>query len=294
MSEAVSKGSAPQLELKLAQAWPLLLGFAVLALPTVMTLSDQTWSKESGAHGPIILAAGGWLLWRLLPEFQREAKRGSLPITLALLGTGLVVYALGRAYDFITLEAAGVYSVGLAMIHDKLGLALMRKHWFPFVYLAFAIPPPTYVMDQLTAPLKHFVSFVATSGLQSVGLPVAREGVTIMIAQYQLLVEDACSGMNSLIGLSAISLMYIYLMHGSSWRYSALLICFVIPIAIIANVIRIVVLVLITYFLGDQAAQGFLHFAAGIVLFSTALLLVFGVDKLLGVIRPKLLKADAA
>lgn len=292
MTEAVSKGGAPQLDLKLARAWPLLLGFAVLALPTVMTLADQSWSKESGAHGPIILAAGGWLLWRLMPEFQREAKPGKLWITITLLLLGLMIYALGRAYDFITLEAAGVYSVGLAMVHDKLGLDLMRKHWFPFLYLAFAVPPPTYLMDQLTAPLKHFVSFVATSGLQAAGLPVAREGVTIMIAQYQLLVEDACSGMNSLIGLSAISLMYIYLMHGSSWRYSALLICFVIPIAIIANVIRIIILVLITYFLGDQAAQGFLHMAAGIVLFATALLLVFAVDKLLGVIRTRLVRAS--
>jgi len=287
MTTAATKGGASSpLGLNFASSWPLWLGFAVLAAPTVMTLSDQTWSRESGAHGPIILAAGGWLLWRLLPEFKRDARPGSLAITIGLLVVGLVVYALGRAYDFITLEAAGVYSVGLAMIHDKLGLKLMLRNWFPFLYLAFTIPPPTYLMDQLTAPLKLFVSYVATSGLQATGLPIAREGVTIMIAQYQLLVEDACSGMNSLVGLTAISLMYIYLMHGSSWRYSALLICFVIPIAIIANIIRIVTLVLITYFLGDQAAQGFLLFAAGIVLFATALLLVFAVDKLLAFARP--------
>jgi len=290
MTSAATKEGAPQQTVGLKDAWPLFLGLAVLALPTVMTLADQTWSRESGAHGPIILAAGGWLLWRLMPEFRRDAKPGSLVLTIALLVAGLAIYAIGRAYDFITLEAAGVYCVGLAMVHDKLGLSLMLKHWFPFLYLAFSIPPPTYVMDQLTAPLKVFVSFVATSGLQAVGLPVAREGVTIMIAQYQLLVEDASSGMNSLVGLTAISLMYIYLMHGSSWRYSALLICFVIPIAIIANIIRIVTLVLITYFLGDQAAQGFLHFAAGIVLFSTALLMVFAVDKLLAFARPKLVQ----
>jgi exosortase len=287
MTTGVTK-RVPPLGLDLAATWPLLVGFAVLAAPTVLSLSNQTWSRESGAHGPIILAAGGWLLWRLAPDFRREARPGSLWLTALLLAVGLLVYAAGRAFDFITLEAAGVYSVGLAMIHDKLGLPVMLKHWFPFFYLAFTIPPPSFIMDELTAPLKHLVSFLATSVLQAFGLPVARQGVTIMIAQYQLLVEDACSGMNSLVGLTAISLMYIYLMHGSSWRYSALLLCFVVPIAIIANVVRIMILVLITYFMGDQAAQGFLHFAAGIVLFATALLLVFAVDKLLAFARPQL------
>jgi exosortase len=290
MSAEATKQQAPQqLDLSfLRGAWPLVLGFVVLAIPTIMTLADQTWSKESGAHGPIILAAGAWLLWRQAPEFKRLASPGSLWLTALVLALGLVSYAVGRAYDFITLEAGGCYAVGLAMAHDKLGLPLMLKNWFPFLYLGFSVPPPTYVLDHLTAPLKLFVSTVATDGLHAAGLPVGREGVTITIAQYQLLVEDACSGMNSLVGLTAISLMYIYLMHGSSWRYSALLICFVIPIAIIANVIRIVILVLITYFFGDQAAQGFLHFAAGIVLFSTALLMVFLVDKLLAFARPNL------
>ena len=280
-----------QLDLSLGGAWPLALGFAAMAIPTLITLANQTWSQEMGEHGPIVLAAGGWLLWRQAPELKREAKPGALWLTSLMLLGSILLYAVGRAVDFVTFEAAGVYGAGLAILHDKLGIKLMLKHWFPLLYLAFAIPPPSYIIADLTSPLKRFVSSVATGGLQAVGYPVEREGVTIIIAQYQLLVEDACSGMNSLIGLTAISLMYIYLMHGSSWRYSLLLLCFVIPIAIIANIIRIVILCLLTYYFGDQVAQSFIHFAAGIVLFSTALLLVFGVDKLFSAIRPKLMAA---
>ena len=113
------------------------------------------------------------------------------------------------------------------------------------------------------------------------GIPITREGVTLFVAQYQLLVEDACSGMNSLVGLIAISLFYIYLLRNASWRYSLVLLCLVIPIAIIANIIRIIVLVLLTYFFGDAVAQGFLHNLAGLFLFATALMLVFGVDNLI-------------
>jgi exosortase len=111
--------------------------------------------------------------------------------------------------------------------------------------------------------------------------------VTIFVAQYQLLVEDACSGLNSLVGLIAISLFYIYLLRGSSLRYSAVLTAFVIPIAVIGNIIRIIVLILLTYFFGDEVAQGFLHQVAGIFLFAVDLILVFAVDSVLSRILPR-------
>ena len=71
--------------------------------------------------------------------------------------------------------------------------------------------------------------------------------------------------MNSLVGLIAVSLLYIYLMRGSSWVYSVVLVMLVIPVAIVANIMRIMVLVLLTYFFGNEVAQGFLHVTAGTV-----------------------------
>ncbi len=254
------------------------IAFAVLAIPTFATLGDQVWSRESGAHGPIILCTGAWVLWRQLAEFRRDAAPGAPWLTALVLAPSLALYVFGRAYDFISLETAGLYGVGVAMLHAVIGLRVMLRNWFPFFYLGFTIPPPQWFLDQLTAPLKEFVSYAATEPLQALGIPLAREGVTIFVAQYQLLVEDACSGMNSLVGLVAISLLYIYLMRGSSWIYSLILTSMVIPIAIVANILRIIILILLTYFFGDEVAQGFTHFAAGLVLFSTALLLVFAID----------------
>jgi exosortase len=103
--------------------------------------------------------------------------------------------------------------------------------------------------------------------------------VTIFVAQYELLVEDACSGLHSLLGLVAVTLLYVYLTRGASWRLALLFAALAIPIAIVANILRIVVLVLLTYFFGNGVAQGFLHQAAGLLLFGTALLLVFAVDR---------------
>jgi exosortase len=261
--------------------WVLSFAFAILALPTAVHLATQSWSQESGAHGPIILATGGWLIWRQRPQLRLVAKAGHPAVTFSLLTAALAIYIFGRAYDFLTLEAAGLYGAGVAMLHAVLGWRALRRLWFPLLYLAFAIPPPSFLLDIVTAPLKAFVSMAATNALALFGLPIARVGVVIFISHYELLVEDACSGLNSLIGLTAISLFYIYVMRGSSWRYAALLIAFVIPIAVLANMVRIMTLVLITYFFGDAAAQGFLHVGAGVLLFLIALLMVFGVDHLL-------------
>jgi exosortase len=281
-------------DLTLGGWWPLAVGFAVLAIPTFLTLADEVWVRESGAHGPIVLATGAWVLWRQIGEFRRDGVRGHPILTALMFLPSIAVYVFGRAYDFISLEAAGLYGVGVSILHALIGLRLILRNWFPLFYLAFAIPPPQWLIDDITAPLKQFVSYAATGPLELVGIPLSREGVTIFVAQYQLLVEDACSGLNSLIGLMAISLLYIYLMHGSSLAYALLLAALVIPIAIVANIIRIIILILLTYFFGDGVAQGFSHDLAGLFLFATALLLVFAVDKAIHGAWKKLMQGRAA
>jgi exosortase len=266
----------------------LAIGFAALTVPTMISLAQQSWSHEFGAYGPIVLVTGLWLLWRQVPELRHAGEPGSPWLTAAILILALASYAFGRAFDFLTLEAGGVYGAGIAILQSRLGSRILLRHWFPLLYLAFAIPPPGSVLADITAPLKQLVSLAATDWLHAFGVPVARQGVTIFVAQYQLLVEDACSGMNSIVGLVAVSLLYIYLMRGSNWVYSLILVAFVIPIAVIANIFRIMVVILLTYFFGNEVAQGILHFTAGMLLFATALACVFALDRLIAYLTPRL------
>jgi exosortase len=165
--------------------------------------------------------------------------------------------------------------------------------WFPIFYLGFVVPLPGWLLDTITLPLKEYVSELVTGGLAQLGYPVGRLGVTIYIASYQLLVEDACAGLNSLISLSAIGLFYVYLMRGSNPLYSLMLLCMVLPIAIAANCVRVAGLVLITYYLGNAAAQGYLHNFAGMVTFVSALLLIFLLDWALTPLRRRLGRGEA-
>jgi exosortase len=269
----------PSIGLWFSEGWPLRLGFVVLAIPTFIGLASQTWTHDDGTQGPIVLGTGGWLLWRELPLLRRTGVPDTSVLTSVLLALALVSYVAGSVVDYMTVEAGGLYAAGLALLNARFGLRALRAVWFPLVYFAFAVPLPGLVLAQMTSPLKHFAAFVSTQSLSAAGFPVARQGVTIIVAQYQLLVEDACSGMNSLMGLTAIGLLYVYLTRRASAAYAALLTCLVIPIAVASNILRIVTLILITYFFGDQVGQSFIHMAAGLFLFATALLLVFAIDR---------------
>lgn len=259
--------------------WPLAIGLLALIIPTMIRVAEQSWSTDAGAHGPIVLATGIWLLTRgdWAPDMAGR-DRFALPAIAATAIVALPIYVFGRAYDFISLEAGAVYLALLLSGIATLGPMALWRNAFPFVYLGFLVPPPGWAVDQLTAPLQHLISMMATDLLSALGYPIMRSGVSLYIAQYQLLVEQACSGMNSLIGLTAITLFYIYVLHRASWRYSLLLVALILPVAVLANFIRVIVLVLLTYYYGDAVAQGFLHSSAGIMLFAMALAIMIAID----------------
>jgi len=215
---------------------------------------------------------------------------------LTVLGLAIAVplYAFGRAFDFLSIEVAALLLALTAVAYAYVGMAVMRMMWFPIFYMAFVIPIPGWVLDTVTQPLKQLVSEVVTQTLSYLDYPIARIGVTLYVASYQLLVEDACAGLNSLVSLSAIGLFYVYMLHGSNWRYSILLLLLVIPVAIAANCVRVAALVLITYHFGNAAAQGYLHNFAGMVTFTSALLFIFLVDRLLSPLRNALAKRSGA
>ncbi|MFA7439353.1 MAG: exosortase V [Sphingomonadaceae bacterium] len=269
--------------------YPLLaLGLLALCIPTLYAMATESWTREEGVHGPLVLATAIWLVWRNLDEIMAEARPGHPAVTAPVLLLGVAVYIFGRAFDFLMIEVAALLLILLAIAYAFVGHRVLMKMWFPIIYMGFLIPLPGWLLDSMTQPLKLLVSDITTDLLSWFGYPIVRTGVTLYIAQYQLLVEDACAGLNSLISLTAVGLFYIYLLHNASWRYSLILLAFVVPIAIAANIVRVIILVLITYYFGDEAAQGYLHDFAGIVTFVSALLLIFLLDGLLTPLRRRL------
>ena len=168
----------------------------------------------------------------------------------------LAIFFVARITGILELEAFAMYGALIGSVYLLMGGAFLKTIWFPLVYLAFSLPPPDSVVAAVTQPIKIAISEGAVSLLHSFGYPVASTGVQIQIAQYELLVAAACAGLNSIVTLSALCLFYVYLRHRSNPVTFVFVCLAVIPIAMFANFVRVLILILITYYLGEAAAQG--------------------------------------
>lgn len=262
--------------------WPLLLGLLVMYGPTFKDLAFGLWSTESYAHGPIILLLALWLLGRQWPAMlaaavdQRSSAAGWPLAVLALL-----CYVLGRSQGMQGLELGSFILLLAALVLLLFGTRALKVQWFPFFFMLFMIPLPGAIVSALTMPMKMAVSYVTEHLLFWVGYPIARSGVILQIGQYQLLVADACAGLQTLLTLESLGLFYMNVVRHTSVFRNVTLAILIIPISFTANVIRVIVLTLITYYFGDAAGQGFLHGFAGMVLFISALILIIAIDSTL-------------
>jgi exosortase len=271
-----------------AADWILIVGIAALALPTMITVARFSWSTEQGGHGPLVVATGIWLLIRETQGSAGLLKPARSIIAALWIGLCLLVFAASRITGIIEIEAFAMYGAVLGAVYALLGLPVLKHLWFPILYLGLSLPPPDVLVAAVTQPIKITISELAVDLLYAVGYPIASSGVTIQIAQYELLVAAACAGLNSIISLTAIGLFYIYVLHNANYRYAAILLLAILPAAMFANFIRVLLLILITYYFGDAAAQGFIHNFAGVTMFVVALLAIFAIDRLLTPLRARL------
>ena len=262
---------------------PILIGLIVLYLPSLVDLFRGIWSTDEQGHGPIVLGVACWLIYRKWPEMKRasEAKLSNPIAGWFILIIGLLFYILGRSQQILIFEIGSAIWVLAAILLLMGGGAALKVQWFPLFFMLFMIPLPGQIVDTVTMPMKMAVSYVSENVLFWFGYPIGRTGVILHIAQYKLLVADACAGLQTLFTLEALGLLYLNIIrHNSLFRNIALAIL-IVPISFTANVIRVMVLTLITYHYGDEAGQGFLHGFSGMVLFLSALLLIVFVDSLL-------------
>ena len=266
-----------RLRAALPEWWPVMAGLAVLFLPTFHSLFTGAWIGEEQAHGPMIFGLALWLIYRKWPEVLAAPATPSW-LGWPLLAVGLGLYLLGRSQHILMFEIGSIITVLAAILLAKFGVRALRVLWFPFFFMLFMVPLPSELVAAVTMPMKMAVSWATEQLLFAAGYPIGRSGVILQIGQYQLLVADACAGLQTLLTLEALGLFYLNLMrHPSAFRNIGLAIL-IIPISFSANVIRVIVLTLITYYWGDAAGQGFLHGFAGMVLFLTALVLILAVD----------------
>ncbi len=264
--------------------WPWLTAFAALAAyaPTFVQLAQGPWQTEQEGHGPLIIAAALWLVWSSRDKWRNAELRPAPIAGWTSLLSGLAMLFLSRTQDLISVEVLSELLVIAGCVLLLAGWKVLRILAFPIGFLIFTVPAPGWMVDGATVPLKVFISDLVTKVLYAAGYPVAQNGVVIMIGPYQLLMKDACAGMNSIFALSAIGMFYIYAFRWESKVRALILFAAIIPITIVANFVRVLALVLLAYYGGVDLIDGVLHDLTGIALFVIAIMLVFICDGLLG------------
>jgi len=220
------------------------------------------------SHGFLVPVICIFLVWKKRREFSA--------LTPASDKLGWVLFIIGIIIHFFSSLWQVYFSSGFSIIFVISGLVLlyfgreyMRKVLFPVMFLGFMIPLPLVAISNISFRLKIIASQAAVFFVNIIGMPAVREGSVIKTAHSSLVVEDPCSGIRSLIALIALGCLMAYLSKSVRWK-KAILFLSSIPIAIFANVIRIVVLTLVGEMYGTQFATGMFHDIMGFVVFVIA------------------------
>jgi len=267
--------------------WILL---SVLYSPVVFQLYRARWQYVDYTHAYFILPVSLFLAWLRRKRLGEILSSGAAPACppqyLALLILGIVMYVFGWRKDYLFVSTFSLIPLIFGLCAYLYGSRVALALRFPILYLVLLVPPPLGVLDAVTLPMRYGVSQAAYLILRSINLPVTREGLMLSIEGQQLFMGPACSGFRSLITSFSLGLAYAYLSKAQAMK-KKILVLSIIPLALLGNLIRVIMLCLIAFYFGKEAAMGFFHNASGIVIFIIVILGLLGIEAILrGEARP--------
>ena len=253
-------------------------GIAVfLYAHTLWALAIDWWKDPNYSHGFIMPLFAAFAIWRARQNLMNLEMQPSW-WGYAICICAMAMYVVGElgAEFFSSRFSILVLIIGAVVLF--LGWKHLRALSFPLVLLLMMIPIPAIVMNQITFPLQLNASQLATGLLSAIGVPVIRDGNVMQLPSTSLEVVEACSGIRSLMSLIALAAVFGYLQNHPLWR-RWLLVIFAVPIAVIANALRIMGTGLLAEYWDPDKAEGFFHMFEGWVIFVLSLFLLLILDK---------------
>ncbi len=255
-------------------------------------LAHDWATDDNDSHGFLILPLAAYFVWERRERFARAALRPSW-LGGAAVALGLAMLAVGTlgAELFTTRVSLIVVLAGTVLfVYGREHLAILA---FPLAFLLLMVPLPAIVFNRVAFPLQLVASRFGELVLGMSHVPVLREGNVIVLSSTTLEVAEACSGIRSLLSLVTLGIVYGYFTDRRQWVRTAIALM-TIPIAIVANGLRVAGTGLAAHRYGPEAAEGFLHTFSGWLVFVVALVLLFGLTALVQRVWPDSEPAVAA
>lgn len=254
---------------------------AIMYIPTFAWMVERwTVADTYYSHGFLVPLISGIIVWQKRKELANIKPEGISSGWLFFI-FGILIHLISAAWEVYFSSGFSLLLVLTGLILLFFGREFLRKILFALLFLIFMIPLPMVLISNLSFRLKILASQISVFIVKNLfGMPVIREGSVIKTAQTYLVVEDPCSGIRSLIALIALGVLMAYF---SKLTKSKKIILFLssIPIALLSNIFRIVVLILVSEIYGAQVATGKFHDVMGILVFVFAFLGLASVQKLL-------------
>jgi len=246
--------------------------FLVLFWPALAWMAERFDAPDSFySHGWLVPLASGWLIWQRRDALKRLTPRPSYA-SLGLLIASVTMHVLATWWRVHWLSGLAMLGSIWGLVWAVWGRAVLRTLRVPLLFLLFMVPLPSILLIATSFRLKLIAASLATHVLTFLGIAAHQAGSTIQVPGVSVIVDDTCSGLRSLIALIALSMLWTTMMPPSVRRWQQwTIVVAAIPIALVANMIRIVVLVLLAAIYGPQVAGGFIHFGSGVVVFGVAL-----------------------
>lgn len=250
----------------------------------VVALVREWWNNPDFSHGFFVPLFAGFVVWHRRAKLRTVKLRSSWSGLLVIAGA-LCVLIVGVLGAELFLSRSSLVFLLAGMVIYFAGWQYFRALLFPWAVLFLMIPIPVIVFNQIALPLQFMASRLATWLLGLVGVPVLREGNVINLASMSLEVVEACSGIRSLVSLITLAVIYGYFAEPKRLLRVALVIAAV-PVAVIANGIRIMGTGLLGQYWDPDKAKGFFHEFSGWVIFLLALAILYLIHRSFSLFHP--------
>ncbi len=242
--------------------------------PVIYQLYRSRWEMIDYTHAYFILPLSLFLVWKKIGDVSlRDRLLENKPLNAAvnvfapsLIVLGLIMFVFGWKLDFLFITTISAIPLLFGVIIYLYGGPAAKALSFPILYLLLMVPPPLGVLDAITIPMRHGISVAAVAILNALHYPVSREGLMIYLGGHEIFMGAPCSGFRSLITMFSLGIFYVYVIKGSIWK-KIILVAAIIPLALLGNLIRVITLCLLTFYKGEEIAQGFFHYFSGGVIF---------------------------
>ena len=254
--------------------------FAIAYVPVFMVMWYRWWAADSYySHGVLIPFVSAFFIWQMKDELIKMKPKES-PWAFGVILAGVVLYLFASVFRVNFIAAFSMLFVLTGLILYFYGTEIFKKIAFPILFLFFMIPLPSVIITRLSFKLKLFAAELATHVIRAIGIKVVQAGSIIQMPHAHVVVDDVCSGLRSLISLLALGSIFAYWFKGPVWK-RLLIFVLTVPIAIVTNMVRVVILAVVSEIWGAQYAEGFVHDATGLLVFVLAFILLYVVVKLI-------------